>query len=111
MGTFLFLKNERLLKRSAFVNLNRSGKRFTSRHFVIITKKNGLGITRLGVTVTKKTGNAVLRNRIKRLIREYFRLNKAHFPHGCDVVVAAKKDAKKLDFREIQRELDQIRFS
>jgi len=111
MGTFFFLKNERLLKRGEFVNLNRSGKRFHSRHFVVIIKKNGLGITRLGVTVTKKTGNAVRRNRIKRLIREYFRLHKARFPQGCDVVVAAKKDAKELDFREIQRELGEIRLS
>jgi ribonuclease P protein component len=111
MGTFLFLKNERLLKRDEFVNLNRSGKRFHSRHFVVITKENGLGITRLGVTVTKRTGNAVRRNRIKRMIREYFRLHKARFPQECDVVVAAKKDAKELDFREIQRELDEIRIS
>jgi len=111
MGNYSFLKNERLLKRSEFVNLNRSGKRSHSPHFVIIFKENGLGITRLGVTVTKRTGCAVKRNRIKRLLREYFRLHKAHFPQGYDVVIAAKKDANKLDFWDLQRELNKVIFS
>jgi len=111
MGNYSFSKNERLLKRSQFVNLNRSGKRVHGAHFVIILKENGLGITRLGVTVTKKTGCAAKRNRIKRLVREYFRLNKAHFPQGYDVVIAAKKDANKLDLRDLQRELNNVMFS
>ncbi|RLF56440.1 MAG: ribonuclease P protein component [Thermoplasmata archaeon] len=74
-------------------------------------KENGLGITRLGITATKRTGCAAKRNRIKRLVREYFRLNKARFPQGYDVVIAAKKDANKLDFWDLQRELDHIKFS
>ena len=106
-----FLKCERLLKRSDFVNLNRSGRRFHSTHFVIILKENGLGVTRLGVTVTKRTGCAAKRNRIKRLVREYFRLHKARFPQGHDVVIAAKKDADKLDFWNLQRELGEVRLA
>jgi len=110
MGNYLFSKNQRLLKRREFVNLNRSGRRFHSPHFVIILKENRLGVTRLGVTVTKRIGCAAKRNRIKRLVREYFRLHKARFPQGYDVVIAAKKDANKLDFWNFQRELEEVRL-
>jgi ribonuclease P protein component len=108
MGPFSFTKQERLLKRSDFVNLNRSGKRVYTRHFIIIRKRNELGITRLGVTAGKKVGNAVRRNRIKRLIREFFRLHKALFPQGYDIAIIAKKDASNLDLGRVEEELGQI---
>jgi ribonuclease P protein component len=72
---------------------------------MILSLKNGLDVTRLGITVTKKTGNAVKRNRIKRLIREFYRLNKARFPQGFDVAIIAKKNAVNLDFRSVEEEL------
>jgi ribonuclease P protein component len=98
------------LDRADFVNLNRSGKRYHTRHFVVIGKQNGLSITRLGVTVSKKAGNAVKRNRIKRLIREFFRLNTSQIPQGCDIVVAAKKDASYLDLWKVKEELGEVFF-
>jgi ribonuclease P protein component len=110
MGSFSFPKEKRLLNRKDFVNLNRLGERHYTRHFTVILKKNGLGITRLGVTVTKKIGNAVKRNRVKRLIREFFRLNKSYFPQGYDIVVAAKKNASYLDLRKTKEELAEIIF-
>lgn len=108
MGLSTFSKKERILKRPDFVNLNRSGERHHTRHFIFILKKNGLGIARLGITVSKKTGNAVKRNRTKRLIRESFRLNKSLFPQGYDIVVIAKKDAGYLDLRRTGEELAEI---
>ena len=105
MGSFSFRKYRRLLNREDFVNVNRSGTRSYTRHFVIIHKEHGLGITRLGVTVSKKVGNAVKRNRMKRLLREFFRLHIAQIPQGRDIVIAAKKDASELDLSEIQEEL------
>jgi ribonuclease P protein component len=110
MESFSFPKNVRLLNRRDFVNINRSGKRLHTRHFTVILKQNGLGITRLGVSVSKKTGNAVKRNRVKRLIRELFRLNKTRFPQGYDIVIAAKKDASYLDLRKIKEDLGEIFF-
>ncbi len=99
------------MNRAGFVNVNRSGKRYYTRHFCVILKENGLGITRLGVTVTKKAGNAVKRNRIKRLLREFFRLNKAQFPQGYDIVIiAAKKDASCLDLSQTTAELGEVLF-
>jgi ribonuclease P protein component len=53
-------------------------------------------------------GNAVRRNRIKRLIREFFRLHKAHFSQGYDIVIIAKKDASYLDLGRVEEELGKI---
>jgi len=110
MRDFSFPKKKRLLDRADFVNLNRSGYRYHTRHFVVIVKTNGLSITRLGVTVSKKAGKAVKRNRVKRLIREVFRLNTSYIPQGYDIVVAAKKDASYLDLWKAKDELEAVFF-
>jgi len=111
MKSFSFPKCERLLNRKDFVNLNLSGKRFKTGHFTVLFNKNGLIITRLGITVSKRTGNAAKRNRIKRLVRELFRLNKGSFPKGYDIVVIGKKGAHTLGLSEIEEELGNIRFA
>jgi len=110
MGSFSFPKSARVLNRADYVNINRSGRRIHSRHFTIILKPNGLGITRLGFMISKKTGNAVKRNRVKRLIRELFRLNTSRFPQGYDIVIAAKRGASDLDLRKIKAEIGEIIF-
>ena len=63
--------------------------------------------TRLGVTIPKKTGNAVVRNRWKRLIRESFRTQQQHFPAGYDIVVRPKKGAHPT-WNSIQRSLPKL---
>jgi ribonuclease P protein component len=70
--------------------------------------QNGRVLTRLGITVSKRIGNSVKRNRVKRLIREFFRLNKALFPQAHDIVIAAKRDAGDLDFWKIKGEFGDI---
>jgi len=121
MRQYSFPKRERLLNREDFVNLNRLGKRYHTGHFTVILKKNRLGITRLGITITKKTGrsrlgitvtrkigNAAKRNKVKRLAREFFRLNKHHFSRGCDIVIIGKKDSFLLNYTDIKEELGEI---
>ena len=96
------------MNRKDFVNLNRLGKRYHTKHFLVITKKNETGKSRLGITVTKKIGNAVKRNRIKRLAREFFRLNKHHFSMSCDIVIIGKKNSYLLNYTDIKEELGEI---
>ena len=105
MRAFSFPKRERVLNRSDFVNANREGKRYHTANFAIALRKNRPGVSRLGITASKKTGNAVTRNRIKRLIREFYRLHKPYLPQGCDIVIAAKKGAGDLDFWKVREEL------
>ena len=63
------------------------------------------GPARLGITVTRKVGNAVRRNRIKRLVREWFRTRKEQLS-GCDLVVIARRGASDLDLTSAAAELD-----
>jgi ribonuclease P protein component len=108
MKSLSFPKQERLLNRKDFVNLNRLGKKYRTKHFTIILKDNGQDISRLGITVSKKIGNAVKRNKVKRLLREFFRLNKLCCPKGYDIVIIANNGAADLLFSELKEELGEI---
>jgi len=103
-----YRKLERITKTSRFRAIYQQGDWKASRNFTTITCPNDQGIKRLGITVSKKAGNAVRRNRIKRLVREFFRLNKVLFPEGCDVVVMAKKNMPALSYQEACRELMEL---
>ncbi len=97
-----FKKKDRLLKRRQFRELSARGKRVQDRFLIIVYSPNELGFSRLGVTVTKKVGNACVRNRIKRIIRESFRKKRAYLPKGTDLNVIAKKAAANADSRSIE---------
>jgi ribonuclease P protein component len=103
-----YRKSERVTNRSDYKAIYNNGVWSSSQHFTRIVCSNKQGTKRLGITVTKKIGNAVKRNRIKRLIREFFRLNKALFPAGQDVVVMAKKNMPTLTYQETCRELTEL---
>jgi ribonuclease P protein component len=60
--------------------------------FLAVVRQNGLGLNRLGVTVTRKVGKAVVRNRLKRAAREFFRLRQPSWPQGLDVLLIALSD-------------------
>ena len=105
MELFSFKRNERILKKKEFISLKLHGRRYYTKNFVVIIKKNRGAITRLGITVSKRVGNSVKRNRIKRLIREFFRLNKQQIPKGYDILVIALKRDNKLNSSRIQEEL------
>ncbi len=105
-GRESFPKTARLRKRPEFLRLARTGKKVHSANFVVISKANELGETRLGVTVSGKVGNAVIRNRIKRIVREFFRRRRRELPQGLDVLVIAKPNTTDLSFSRIGTELE-----
>ena len=91
-----FPKSSRLRTRKEFLAVQRSGKRRPTAHFLLVRSPNAGGPTRLGVTVTRKIGNAVVRNRLKRAVREAFRHRRTHFRAGFDVVVIARRGSEAL---------------
>ena len=103
-----YRKLERVTSSSRYRAIYRQGVWSSSRNFTSVTYNNTQGIKRLGITVSKKAGNAVKRNRIKRLLREFFRLNKDLFPAGCDVILMAKKNIPSLTYQETCEELTRL---
>lgn len=108
MDSFKFVKAEKLLNRSDFVRLSKSGEKIASRSFLVLYSPCKEKQTRLGVTVTKKIGHAPARNRIKRLVREYFRLNKHKITSKYDINIIAKKEIALLSSKEIFLSLEDI---
>jgi len=108
MKTQSYRRLDRVTKRSGYTRIYEQGVWKSSKFFTIITCGNPLGHRRLGITVTKKAGNAVKRNRIKRLIREFFRLHKDLFPENHDTVVMAKKNMPPLTYLETCKELTEL---
>jgi len=70
--------------------------------------RNPLGITRLGIAASRKVGKACARNRIKRRLREYFRLNRDNMPSGADMVFIASHEAAVLETKQLFAELDRF---
>jgi ribonuclease P protein component len=80
------------------------------RHFIVFVSARAPSETptRLGITVTRKIGNAVARNRIKRLVREVFRLNRERLPEGLDVVWVAKQQAAQACFADVLEDFEAL---
>jgi ribonuclease P protein component len=94
--TETFEKTDRLQKRREFLSVYELKRAYFFRYVVIYLKTNEFERHRLGITVSRKAGCSVLRNRIKRVIREAFRKSKNNMPGSCDIVVNAKKDANRM---------------
>jgi ribonuclease P protein component len=80
-------------------------RRFGDAMLAVYVAPNGLEYSRLGVSVGKAAGNAVVRNRFKRLVREVFRLNREQLPAGFDYVAIGSKTAKGLTFENATESL------
>lgn len=105
-----FPKSVRLRRRSEYLEIQARGRRVHTAHFVLLLcpREGAQGGARLGLTVSKKVGNAVRRNRVKRLVREAFRRGGTAFPAGHDVVVVAKNGAADLGARAVRAELGSL---
>ena len=101
---FGFPKSKRLLKTVEFKAVFGAGTKNVTRHLVLFGIPSATD--RVGLVVSKKVGNAVVRNRVKRIIREQFRLNSSGSPLPMDLVVVARHTAKDASYDEIARSLD-----
>ncbi len=81
-----------------------AGLKLNGRRLVVFGKENQLGHHRLGITVSRKVGSAVVRNRVKRLLREIFRKSVAATPNTIDFVVNAKREAAQAGYTELREE-------
>ena len=94
-----------LKKNRDFQNVYRNGKSKANKYLVIYVLENQLDSNRLGISVSKKVGNSVIRHHLTRLIRESYRLNKEMFNSGLDIVVIARESAKDRKYKEIESAL------
>ena len=108
LGRFRLAKEARIRISSDYRRIMRKGVRYNTPHFHVRMLKNVLGITRLGIAVGRKAGNACARNRIKRRLREYFRLNRGKMPPETDIVFVALDGAAALKMHQLQEELDRF---
>ena len=76
-------------------------KGIANSYLVLYARKNRTGTNRVGITVSKKLGHAVVRNRVRRRLREVYRLNEARFAPGWDIVVVARSRCVDADFQKL----------
>lgn len=96
---------ETLKKNSDFKNVYNKKKSFSDKYLVMYISKNGTDTIRLGVSVSKKVGNSIVRHRLARLIREAFRLSTDCIPDGYDYVVVARASLKDKGFFETKESM------
>lgn len=112
----------RMRRRTEFLRVQRSGEKFHAANFLVFVKASTMASTtsvlseqrqlraaRLGVTVTRKVGSAVIRNRIKRWVREAYRRCRGEFPCGIDMVWVAKREAADAGLAGVVTDMARIR--
>ena len=97
--------SESLKKNSDFQQVYRHGTSYANRYLVMYVLENQYMKNRLGISVSKKVGNSVVRHRVTRLIRESYRLNELLFKKSLDIVVIARPSAKEKSYQEIESAL------
>jgi ribonuclease P protein component len=95
-------RRARLSRSADFDRVFRQGRAHASREFVlhVFARREGADVPRLGLSVSRKVGGAVERNRVKRLLREAFAAESSRLPRGTDAVIVARQDAWPLAERE-----------
>ncbi|MBS4539312.1 ribonuclease P protein component [Clostridium sp. D2Q-11] len=81
------------------------GKSISNKYLVMFYIKNGLDYNRVGFSTTKKLGNAVIRNKVKRLIKESFRLNNDNLINGYDIVFLARIRANSASYEDMEKSI------
>ena len=97
--------SDSLKKYGDFQRVYHKGKSYANKYLIMYILENDTQQNRIGISVSKKVGNSVVRHRITRLIRESYRLNESKFVRGLDMVVIARPGAKEKNFFDIESAL------
>jgi ribonuclease P protein component len=93
-----FPREARLVRRGEFDAVYRAGKRRSSPHFTVFFRANQLPVSRFGFSIKKALGGAVVRNRIRRRVREIVRCQRMEIPAGWDIVIHPKSSVARAEF-------------
>ena len=96
-------KTDSLKKNTDFKIVYNKGKSLADKYLVMYILKNGSGSNRLGISVSKKVGNSVIRHHITRLVRESYRIKEDRYKTGLDIVFIARIRANDADFHSIEK--------
>jgi ribonuclease P protein component len=107
-GSFSFRKNDRITQPQDFRRVMKLGRRLPSRNFLLFIQKNEGAFHRLGIVVKKEIGPATYRNRMKRYVREFFRLHKHQIKGSYDIILMVKKGCTANRYREAEEELRRL---
>ena len=110
MWPFLLYKNgdcrmifsESLKKNKDFQVVYRKGKSYANKYLVMYVLENHLDKNRLGISVSKKVGNSIVRHRLTRLVRESYRLQESRFQRGLDIVVVCRASANGRSYFDLE---------
>lgn len=97
--------SESLKKNKDFQTVYRQGKSYANKYLVLYIMENQTEKNRIGISVSKKVGNSVVRHHLTRLIRESYRLQEECFQRGYDLVVIARQGAKDVTYKEMESAL------
>jgi len=107
-GLFKLTRKERIALPRDFRGAMRTGKRLVSKNFIFFLRENEKGYHRLGIVAKKEIGPATLRNRMKRYLREFFRLNKHRIKGASDLIILIKKGSLPHRYGEAEEELKKV---
>lgn len=99
-----FPREARLLRKSDFDAVYASGKRRSNAHFTVFVRANELPLSRFGFSIKKALGGAVVRNRMRRRLREIVRVHREEIPAGWDIVIHPKRSVAKAPFAALTAE-------
>ncbi len=98
----------RLRKRKDFNYIYKKGKSVANQYLVLVYRRSSFYVTRVGFSVSKKFGNSVKRNRIKRQLKEIYRKRIPYVKEGFDLIFVVRKNARDVEFSKLEEAVDNL---